>query len=139
MLRCLLKTQLKSLILLRRPPPQTFSSIQCCHSKNASDLTPLAQNANTDSKEIHEFPVASNTEENATADADRARKLQILKLEVSVLRQEGRKSPDPDLLSKDQWERLLSLPTKSARYKYYTFLWSTEKKKENIQVRTLWI
>lgn len=62
------------------------------------------------------------------------RKLQILKLEVSVLRQEGRKAPNPDLLTQSIWDRLLELPSKSARYKYYTFLWTLEKKKENFQV-----
>lgn len=133
MFRCLLKTQLRTLVLFRKQPSQTIASIQFCHTKTASAAT--VPDIVTASKDLHNLPVSENTEENSEADDNRARKLKILQLEVSVLRQEGRKSPDPDRLTKDHWDRLLSLPTKSARYRYYTFLWSIEKKKENIKVR----
>lgn len=61
------------------------------------------------------------------------RTLKILQLEVDVLRQEGRKVPVA--LKPDQWEHLMSLKSKSARTKYYTFLWTVEKKRENEKLR----
>lgn len=70
----------------------------------------------------------------ATGEEDQDRKLKILKLEVSVLRQEGRKVPDPDAMKPAHWDQLMQLTTKSARTKYYTFLWSIERKKESAQV-----
>lgn len=65
---------------------------------------------------------------------DLDRKLKILKLEVSVLRQEGRKVPDPELMKPAHWDHLLQLSSRSARSKYYSFLWSIERKKESSQV-----
>lgn len=62
------------------------------------------------------------------------RKLKILQMEVSVLRQEGKRVPDPDRMKPDQWEHLMSLNTKSARTKFYTFLWSVEMKRESNKV-----
>lgn len=68
------------------------------------------------------------------ADAVKERKLKILQMEASVLRQEGRRVPDPDRMKPDQWEHLLGLETKSARSKYYSFLWSNEMKRESEKV-----
>lgn len=83
-------------------------------------------------------PAATSYENSAKpilADAeDLDRKLKILKLEVSVARQEGRKVPDPDLMKPAHWDQLMQLNSRSARTKYYTFLWSTERKKESTQV-----
>lgn len=42
-------------------------------------------------------------------DLDKEKRLKILMLEVDVLRQEGRKAPNPDLVKPDQWEHLLTL------------------------------
>lgn len=65
------------------------------------------------------------------------RKLDVLKLEASVLQQEGRKVPDPEKLKPDNWKQLLNLPTKTSRIKYYAYLWKLEKMRENRQVRFL--
>jgi ribonuclease P protein 1 len=85
---------------------------------------------------------------------DREKKLKILELEIDVLRQEGRKAPDPAGMKPQNWEHLLNLetrclssffsrsfsvilisndPYRSARRKYYQYLWSIEKKQENRQ------
>lgn len=86
----------------------------------------------------NDFQTTENIAESTTVNIDEAslleRKLKILKLEVSVLRQEGRKVPDPDSLSQFHWDHLLTLNSKSARGKYYTFLWQLEMKKENQRV-----
>lgn len=66
--------------------------------------------------------------------AVKERKLKILQMEASVLRQEGRRVPDPDQMKPDQWEHLLSLNSKSARSKYYTFLWSVQMKRDGEKV-----
>ena len=68
-------------------------------------------------------------------DNDREKKQKILYLEVDVARQEGRRCPDPELIKPDQWDHLLSLKSRSARTKYYLFLWHLEKKKENHLVK----
>lgn len=73
----------------------------------------------------------------ANVDAVKERTLKILQMEVSVLRQEGRRVPDPDQVKPDQWEHLLSLSTKSARSKYYSFLWSNEMKRESEKVKLI--
>lgn len=89
---------------------------------------PPGASINTD----HSPEVKSSTAKAGVEDQDR--KLKILKLEVSVLRQEGRKVPDPDLMKPAHWDNLMQLASKSARSKYYTFLWSIERKKESTQV-----
>lgn len=66
---------------------------------------------------------------------DQEKKLKILALEIDVLRQDGRKAPNPDLMKSSNWEHILSLKTKSARQKYYSFLWKNEMKNENEQMR----
>lgn len=57
--------------------------------------------------------------------------VKVLTLEIDVMRHEGRKVPDPVHLKPQHWEQILALNSKSARQKYYTFLWKTEKKREN--------
>lgn len=77
---------------------------------------------------------ASTIEADADAAVAKERKLKILQMEASVLRQEGRRVPDPDRMKPDQWEHLLSLDSKSARSKFYGFLWSVEMKRESERV-----
>lgn len=64
-------------------------------------------------------------------DPERERKLKVLMLEVDVFRQEGRKAPDPEKLTSDHWNHLLTLKTRSSRQKFYSYLWQIEKKREN--------
>lgn len=67
-------------------------------------------------------------------DSDQDRKRKILYLEISVLRQEGGRVPNPDLMTEDQWQRLSALTSRSARQKFYMYLFKSEKSKENLQV-----
>lgn len=53
-------------------------------------------------------------------------------LEVEVMREDGRCAPDR--ISRDQWERLLQMPSRNQRTNYLLFLWKLEKKKENVKV-----
>lgn len=100
----------------------------------ANDTKPVAND--------HQPPVCEKTIEatspsstETVVDPQAERKRKILELEVEVLRQEGRKVP-ADMKS-DHWEHLLGLGSKSARSKYYTFLWTIEKKRENEKLRRL--
>ncbi|XP_055850017.1 mitochondrial ribonuclease P protein 1 homolog [Episyrphus balteatus] len=68
---------------------------------------------------------------------DRETKLKILQLEVEIAYQEGRRVPDGRFLRDQHWEQLLTLPSKSARYKYLGYLWQIEKKKEGRQEKKL--
>lgn len=97
--------------------------------ENIDDEASTSPNASLNANQTF---AAENSIEAAVEDEDR--KLKILKLEVSVLRQEGRKVPNPDLMKPAHWDHLMQLNTKSARTKYYTFLWSIERKKESQQV-----
>lgn len=76
--------------------------------------------------------IEANFQESLTEEQkEREKKLKILALEVDVLRQEGRKAPDPALLKPQHWEYLLGLNSRSARKKYFSYLWQNEKKLEN--------
>lgn len=54
------------------------------------------------------YSIDSSTQPNF----DREKKLKILALEIDVLRQEGRKAPDTELLKESHWEHLLSLESR---------------------------
>lgn len=45
-----------------------------------------------------------------------------------MLEQDGRKAPSIQDINPDEWDRILSLPTKSARKRFYQFLWTNEMK-----------
>lgn len=68
----------------------------------------------------------SNEEEN--------RNLKYIKLEISLLHDQGQNVPNPNSINKRHWDALLKLRTKTARIDYYKFLFVTEKKKENEMV-----
>ncbi|XP_063822919.1 mitochondrial ribonuclease P protein 1 homolog isoform X2 [Ostrinia nubilalis] len=57
------------------------------------------------------------------------KKLRILMLEVEVMRQDGRYAPNS--LNTSQWQHLMSLQSKNQRNNYLTYLWKTEKSREN--------
>lgn len=71
----------------------------------------------------------------ANHSAEMEKKLRVLMLEAEVFRQEGKRAPDPSSLSDDKWEHLLGLGSRSARMKYYSFLWQVEKRDENRQAK----
>lgn len=91
----------------------------------------------TPAQQIPSVDTKTSEQETTTAspivDPQAERKLKILELEVEVLRQEGRKVPSA--LKSDQWEHLLTLQSKSARAKFYSFLWTVEMKRENEKLR----
>lgn len=62
-------------------------------------------------------------------------KLRVIMLEIEVMRQDGRKAPEDENIKQHHWEHILSLPSRSARFKYLTFLWKNEKKTENTKVK----
>lgn len=64
---------------------------------------------------------------------EKERRLKVLQLEVDIANQEGRRVPSLDFFKDHHWENVLTLPSKSARMKYYGFLWQIEMKKESKQ------
>lgn len=66
---------------------------------------------------------------------DKEKMLKILALELEMAYQEGRRVPESAFLTEQNWEHVLTLPSKSARFKYYNFLWQIEKKKENAKLK----
>lgn len=64
---------------------------------------------------------------------DREKRLKVLQLEVDIAHQEGRRVPALSFLQDHHWEHVLTLPTKSARIKYFAYLWQIEMKKESEQ------
>lgn len=63
--------------------------------------------------------------------AEREKRVKVITLEMDVCRQEGRRVPDPANVKPKQWEEILALTSRSARWKYYAFLWQIEKRKES--------
>lgn len=45
-----------------------------------------------------------------------------------MIDQDGRKAPSIENIKPEEWNQILELPTKSARRRYYQFLWSNEMK-----------
>lgn len=60
------------------------------------------------------------------------KKLRILMLEVEVMRQDGRYAPNS--MNMRHWQHLLDLTSRHQRSKYLTYLFKTEKSKENDKV-----
>ncbi|XP_039957335.1 mitochondrial ribonuclease P protein 1 homolog [Bactrocera tryoni] len=61
---------------------------------------------------------------------ERTKLLKVLQLEVDIAHQEGRRVPPLESITDEKWAHILTLPSKSARYKYYSFLWQVEAKKQ---------
>ncbi|TDG51823.1 hypothetical protein AWZ03_001883 [Drosophila navojoa] len=59
----------------------------------------------------------------------RDKRLKVLQLEADIAHQEGRRVPGLEFFKDHHWAHILTLPTKSARIKYYAFLWQIEMKK----------
>lgn len=57
--------------------------------------------------------------------------LKVLQLEVDIAYQEGRRVPSLESITGENWAYILTLPSKSARYKYYGYLWKVEAKKQS--------
>ncbi|KAJ2947973.1 hypothetical protein O0L34_g9765 [Tuta absoluta] len=72
-------------------------------------------------------------DEICNGDAQLEKKLRILMLEVEVMRQDGRLAPSS--LQMRQWKHLMELGSKNQRSSYLTYLFKTEKAKENEKAR----
>nr|XP_023020170.1 mitochondrial ribonuclease P protein 1 homolog [Leptinotarsa decemlineata] len=64
-------------------------------------------------------------------DKDLENKLKVIILEAEVLRQEGHAVPPVSYFSSEQWKEALNLPTRSARRRYFEFLFKLSKTTEN--------
>lgn len=111
------------------PPSIKVPRLSIFNRIESSVNTPIIRWYSLDHQPLAPAPTIESAE-----DVAKERKLKILQMEASVLRQEGRRVPDPDRMKPDQWEHLLSLDSKSARTKYYAFLWSVEMKRESEKV-----
>ncbi|XP_055387521.1 mitochondrial ribonuclease P protein 1 homolog [Condylostylus longicornis] len=91
--------------------------------------------------EYSTLPNITNEEQNDIKDSkvtiDKEKMLKILQLEVDVARQEGRRVPDPTSIKEAQWDHLLNLKSRSARIKYYAYLWQLEKKRESREIKKI--
>lgn len=67
------------------------------------------------------------------SDTEKDKRFKVLQLEVDIANQEGRRVPSLDFFKEHHWEHVLTLSSKSARMKYYNFLWQIEMKKESKQ------
>lgn len=70
-------------------------------------------------------------------DKELEHKLKILEMELEVMRQEGLLVPENSFISTERWQELLTLKSRSARLRLYTFLFKIMKKKENVKVQCL--
>ncbi|EDW02745.1 mitochondrial ribonuclease P protein 1 homolog [Drosophila grimshawi] len=62
---------------------------------------------------------------------ERDKRLKVLQLEADIAHQEGRRVPALDFFQEHHWSHVLTLPSKSARIKYYAFLWQIQMKKKS--------
>ena len=54
----------------------------------------------------------------------------LIRTEIEVVRHQGGRAPNLDIIKEWQWEELLRLRSKQARRRYYNYLFVTEKKIE---------
>ncbi|XP_037052237.1 mitochondrial ribonuclease P protein 1 homolog [Bradysia coprophila] len=66
---------------------------------------------------------------------DEDRHIKLIKIEIALIREKGGDAPDINLIKKRQWDELLKLETKTARRKYYKYLFSKEQTDLNRQLR----
>lgn len=69
-------------------------------------------------------------------DAELEHKLKVIKLEIEVLRQQGKLVPSDDYITNEMWENLLNLQSRSARMKYLVYLFKLSKTQEHRRVYT---
>ncbi|XP_017079319.1 mitochondrial ribonuclease P protein 1 homolog [Drosophila eugracilis] len=105
-------------------------------SKSNSDGNLLAGSEESEKKFVNPFsqpsPVFSNDTISETKE-NRDKRLKVLQLEADIAHQEGRRVPAIEFFQDHHWEHVLTLPTKSARIKYFAYLWQIAMKKESEQ------
>lgn len=58
----------------------------------------------------------------------------MILLEAEVMRQEGKSVPENEFFTTEHWKELLRLPSRTARKKYFEYLFKLSKMKENRKV-----
>ncbi|KAI8038789.1 hypothetical protein M5D96_008697 [Drosophila gunungcola] len=133
MLKHLARWRLGSQLLKGSATPARYAS------ESSSRGNPLAGSEETQQKFVNPFsqptPALNNEaiSEISETKEDREKRLKVLQLEADIAHQEGRRVPALDFFQEHHWEHVLTLPTKSARIKYFAFLWQIEMKKESEQ------
>lgn len=132
----MLKTLLRSSLSLTQLLPR--NNIAACHfvSKSFSDsqipkTNPFKQHESGEESVLSKESMLSKE----LPTIDKEKKLKILALELEMAYQEGRRVPELSFLTDKDWDHIVTLPTKSARFRYYTFMWQIEKKKESKQLK----
>ncbi|XP_016984946.1 mitochondrial ribonuclease P protein 1 homolog [Drosophila rhopaloa] len=130
MLKHLVRWRLGSQLLKGSATPVRYAS----ESTSGGNL--LTGIEETPKKIVNPFsqpsPALSNVAISETKE-DREKRLKVLQLEADIAHQEGRRVPALDFFQDHHWEHVLSLPTKSARIKYFGYLWQIEMRKESEQ------
>ncbi|KAM7343283.1 tRNA methyltransferase roswell [Cochliomyia hominivorax] len=104
------------------------------HQPAKAFVNPFASEIPKNNKNNVEDNRLENNKFNVELSEDETKKrLKVLQLEVDIANQEGRRVPSLDFFKDHHWEHILTLPSKSARMKYYGFLWQIEMKKESKQ------
>ncbi|XP_034478230.1 mitochondrial ribonuclease P protein 1 homolog [Drosophila innubila] len=105
--------------------------------QNVNETADLEEPANPIKKKLNPFAQATVQElpNNTISETkeERDKRLKVLQLEVDIAHQEGRRVPAVEFFQDHHWTHVLTLPSKSARSKYYAFLWQIEMKKESNQ------
>ncbi|CRL07029.1 CLUMA_CG019968, isoform A [Clunio marinus] len=73
--------------------------------------------------------------QNFVDDTSREKKIKIFELEIDILRQEGRRTPELENIKSHNWDHILSLETKSARRRYYSFMWENQMREQNDKIK----
>lgn len=122
---------------------QSPTALRCRNQQQQRDVVEMKTNSNPFARES---PPALATLAQYTAneqsggevtgkfiarDEEEERRYKVLQLEVSIASQEGKRVPSLDFLKQQHWEHILSLSTKSARQRYYGYLWQLEKRRES--------
>lgn len=126
----MLKTLIRSGLSLTQRLPR--SNIAACHLVSKSFCeSQVPKPSNPFKKESMEGASPATK----TPIIDKEKMLKILALELEMAYQEGRRVPELAFLTDENWEHIVSLPSKSARFKYYSFMWQVEKKREGAKVK----
>ncbi|XP_017054349.1 mitochondrial ribonuclease P protein 1 homolog [Drosophila ficusphila] len=105
-------------------------------AESSSGGNPFAGSEETPNKFVNPFSQPTSvvsTERISETKEDRDKRLKVLQLEADIAHQEGRRVPAFEFFKDHHWEHVLTLPTKSARIKYYAYLWQIEMRKESEQ------
>uniref|UniRef100_W8CBV6 RNA (guanine-9-)-methyltransferase domain-containing protein 1 n=1 Tax=Ceratitis capitata TaxID=7213 RepID=W8CBV6_CERCA len=98
--------------------------------ENADQITKTHNNPFAKTKPSYDTDEATNKIPPPTGEEERAKLLKVLQLEVDIAHQEGKRVPTLESITEENWLHILTLPSKSARFKYYGYLWQVEVKRQ---------